>query len=142
MSVEHLRNLVKALRETKEPDRFTMTCIMHKCGTPACALGQYAFRTDLQNSFRLSGDRDTWEAASGVISTASGKNICWDDDEICAHFGITTTEAAELFDADGCGDAMTPNEAADYVDQFIKFKAMDEIVKISEEIGGYDLRSE
>lgn len=138
MNVERLQNLVRALRETKDPDRFTMNCIMHKCGTPACALGQYASRTDIQDAFRLDLSKK-WEASSGVVH--NGINVCWSNQTISDHFGISEDETAELFDADGCGNAQTADEAAHYVEEFIKHKrleALDEMVRISEDLGLYD----
>lgn len=139
MNIGRLQNLVHALREVQDPDTFTMFRIMHSCGTPACVLGQYAFRTDLQDEFNLRAPKpDDWQA-SGLVS--SGRDVTYDGPEVRKHFDLNRFEVEDLFGAAGCNDADTPSKAADYIENFIKEKrleALDEMVVQSEELGLYD----
>lgn len=124
MNTERLLNVAKALRESPAPDRFTMESI-HACGTPACALGHYAARPDLQSEFRLQMPYG-FEMANGAEMTPE-----LDGPEICGHFGISKQQALQLFsdsqDYDdergpigaGCGDAKTAIEAAEYIERFV-----------------------
>lgn len=112
MNKERLLNVAKALREAPEPEKFTMIQFVHLapeggCGSPACALGHYAFRQDLQSAFT----QDTFGPQSG-IGCAS--------EEVLEHFGITEMQACQLFDSRGCDDANTPTEAADYIEKFVE----------------------
>ncbi len=112
MNKERLLNVAKALREAPEPEKFTMIQFVHLapeggCGSPACALGHYAFRQDLQSAFT----QDTFGPQSG-IGCAS--------EEVLVHFGITEMQACQLFDSRGCDDANTPTEAADYIEKFVE----------------------
>ena len=108
---ERLLNVAKALEESPNPDKFTMETFGHDCGTPACALGHYASRQDLQDAFLL--DRD------GFLRDGDGFTICYDDPDLLEHFDIRDFEAAELFSAIGCAAAETPREAANYIRAFV-----------------------
>jgi len=85
-----------------------MRTIAHPCGTPACALGHYAARGDLQDAFRLDnrgflvhlGDETPYEME-------------------LRHFAIDGDQEDELFSAMGCGDAKTTIEAAEYIERFV-----------------------
>jgi hypothetical protein len=87
------------------------------CGTPACALGHYAARTDLQRAFKLK---------HGDVQTTSGSpdvsGVCYE------HFGLLELwghgdEWIELFADNGCGGATTPLQAAKYIEKFVARKA-------------------
>jgi hypothetical protein len=68
------------------------------CKTPACVLGTYASRRDLQTTFTISHN--------GLSLIEDPDALVWpDDQEVLRHFGITEEEARALFDADGCNDA-------------------------------------
>lgn len=88
--------------------------IPHNCGAPACALGHYALRTDLQDRFRLADNGQVVfvdrELTLGGVA----------DGRIAEHFDITIKEAAKFFGSNGCGGAETPGEAADFIESFIK----------------------
>lgn len=112
MNKERLLNVVKALRESPVPEKFTMHRFVYmttanECGSPACALGHYAFRQDLQSAFT----RDTFGPQSGVGCASE----C-----VLEHFHITEQQACQLFDSCGCDSAKTPNEAADYIEKFVE----------------------
>lgn len=86
----------------------------HKCGTPACAIGHYAVRRDLQRSFALD--------KGGDLVDNNGYSVMHDSYQSLKHFGIDYDEAEELFDSDGCGNASTALAAAKYIENFIERK--------------------
>ena len=108
---ERLRNVVKALRESPSPEEFTMEHYAWDCGTPGCALGHYAYRTDLQDAFFLDESGTIQTAGRGCLISTS-----------CFHFGITAQEEIELFSSKGCGVANTAEQAALYIENFIQRK--------------------
>lgn len=136
MNVERLRNLVKAVREA-DPKYFDMSRIMHECGTPGCAFGHYASRIDLQDEFfllpKLPHPDQVWK---GVVDK-NGASVEFNWTPVQKHFDLPQEDLNELFDADGCGDAKSPHEAAEYVENFIRRKALDEMVSESQAMGLY-----
>jgi hypothetical protein len=111
MNKERLLNVAKALRESPSPSVFTMMKYGHGCGTPACALGHYAVRGDLQDVFALT--------ESGSLVMAKDHLDYYTLSPTLQHFGITREQEDELFGCHGCGNAQTPNEAADYIERFV-----------------------
>lgn len=113
MNKERLLNVAKACRETKFPDDFTMAKFGHSCNTPACALGNYAVRNDLQRTFKLNKKGELRRRnRDGFVGI--------DDDVVLNHFGITHDQSNELFAPYGCANAITPNEAAEYIERFVE----------------------
>lgn len=110
-----LLNVAKALRESRRPKRFDMSAYGRICGTPACALGHYAARRDLQRTFSLRF------FGSGLLINGEPTRE-YSHEVILAHFGLSAPEARELFSATGCQDAQTPAEAADYIERFVQRK--------------------
>ncbi|MDJ0764826.1 MAG: hypothetical protein QNJ97_17730 [Myxococcota bacterium] len=118
--LKRMRNLVRCLREAPEPRAFDMGQFgwdkydeevdpLHKCGTPACALGHYAARRDLQRSFVL--------RKNGLVRATSGEGPLG---EAAQHFGLSSEEVYHLFEYDGCGGAGTDiSKAIDYIESFI-----------------------
>lgn len=106
-----LLNVAKALRESPNPQKFDMGKWGHFCGTPACALGHYAAREDLQSDFSLSFWQGNLEFPGNDHNAA-----------ICEHFGINANEGMELFSFWGCGDAATTLGAALYIEAFAERK--------------------
>lgn len=130
MNKERLLNVAKALRESPSPADFSMDLInftsIAGCNTPACAIGHYAYRKDLQDAFELR------ESSLGFYKANSSdhKQLMYEGPEVCAHFGITQGQADQLFrDSDidedgegtpcGCGGAVTAIEAAEYIERFV-----------------------
>lgn len=112
--LKRLRNAVLVLRGDSDPENFTMRKYMnYPCGAPACVLGHYASRHDIQHTFHLD--------QSGSLC-AGGRKVCHNDPEVRTHFGLTSDEAIRLFGIHGCGNAQNPAEAADYIEGFIKGK--------------------
>lgn len=89
------------------------------CGTPACALGHYAVRKDLQRAFDLIPD--------GIIVRRGTRyeDAGFDTPYTREHFGLTKDEAYELFNGDGCGSARTADAAAEYIEGFVRNKGFE-----------------
>lgn len=128
MSKERLLNVARSLREcTLDRSFFTMKKWGHEaswvrsmlgkvsskptCGTPACAMGHYAVRDDLQDTFTL-------DETGGLRVRGRRPNF----EVIGNHFGISYEETNELFSEYGCGNAQTREEAARYIEEFAEAK--------------------
>jgi hypothetical protein len=126
MNKERLLNVAKALRESPNPAAFSMEQI-YSCGSPCCALGHYAARPDLQQTFTI--NRDQW--GFRLLTQEPTAWLKFDGDEVCEHFGISEQQARQLFrdsnsdDTEdsylpcGCGGAQTAIEAAEYIQRFV-----------------------
>lgn len=121
-----LLRVALALREARNP-KFDMIDYLHPCGTPACAFGHYAVRTDLQGDFRV--DRDGGRFA--VYLTDKGLNLLGyghlyntfaGSFNHTTHFEITTDEWDTLFSHKGCAGAKTAIQAADFIEKFAHAK--------------------
>ena len=120
MNKEALLNVAKALRESPKPGRFDMGYYVDDtCGTPACALGHYASREDLQNFMRLVKDDDGDWTVQYVERVAENNYVDFEHDEVCEHFGISLRQATQLFGPVGCGGAKAANDAAEYIEHFV-----------------------
>ena len=118
---QRLLNVARALRESIKPKDFTMECYINECGTPACALGHYAFRSDLQTEFKLVIITDESSQYYDIEhKNDEGYSLNFDDPEVLEHFAITDGDSWNLFSADGCGYANTALEAALYIENFVK----------------------
>lgn len=115
---QRLLNVARACRETPAPDKFDMGWERHSCGTPGCAFGNYACRTDLQSSFM---PKTTSFGGKG-LSIVDGGFVNWDHNEVREHFGITLREQRELFHWEGCGGATSHLQAAEYIEAFVARK--------------------
>lgn len=142
MRIDRLKNVIRALREKKDPKMFSMYTVMHPCGTPACCMGEYASREDLQDEFSLkSVSAEDWYEGIGIVLRKTGLGVSPFGLRVASHFGITVADAEDLFGSEGCAFANTPDEAAHYIEEFIKHKrleALDEMVAESENMGLYD----
>jgi hypothetical protein len=131
MNKEHMLILVRANQEMEHPERFTMETYVHNdwqctrsdlpmewCGTPACLLGNFAARTDLQPLMCVVDDSLAWvEPIPDDALTNGWLRYC--DERICKFFDITEDEAAALFSVDGCDKATTRDAALAYVEDFM-----------------------
>lgn len=122
IQAKRLLRVAQALREAKHPEDFTMARYVNECGTPACALGHYASRRDLQKLLELC--KDKWRDF-GIMYVGEPNDAGIYDPKVLEHFGITENGSTELFGGVGCGDAKTPTEAADYIDAFVKNQGFD-----------------
>lgn len=134
MNKERLLNVAKALRESPNPGKFDMGAYVHPCGTPACAFGHYAARSDLQSQFTQHGTSKFWE---GIDVIGGQENVSYADPVVLDHFGITESQADRIFsDADYVHEwleetdealpgsflalsAKTANEAAEWIERFV-----------------------
>lgn len=132
-SRKRLLDIVKALREAQNNSHFvkdfTMRRFVNPCGTPACALGHYAWRNDLQSEFIISNSAPlgrtvfyTEGFGSHWRENESDHSVGLSDDRMLEYFGLSYSEVLELFDADGCLKAALPSEAADYIESFVARK--------------------
>lgn len=141
---KRLLNVAKALRESKNPKMFKMSQFVHGdnaelmshtadkniCGTPACALGHYAARRDLQKLLTIEKEEKTsyfgkYPYARVVFTDGQQANLLHDD-RTSDHFGIGLDEMEELFSGAGCGNAETPKQAARYIEKFVARKIKDQ----------------
>lgn len=119
MNKERLLNVAKALREAKNPEAFNMNFHLdHECGTPACAFGHYAARQDLQGAFKIAFD-GRWKAYNIETTDGQNENVWWSDECVHEHFGVTEIEARELFFTDGCGNAKSALDAAEFIERYV-----------------------
>lgn len=141
---DRLLKVAKALREHPAPKRFSMKCYINGdefdrdenasvkeewCGTPACALGTYASRPDLQRFLRIETNQsEQWDDNTGDWVTRlvpemvhlDGDQAYFDSEAIETYFGLDGWgNARELFGPDGCGGAKTPKAAAKYIERFV-----------------------
>lgn len=118
-NIERLEKLVTVLEQAK-PEQFDMTRYCwygwestgFKCGTPACVLGHYASRSDVQRTFKLT-------AYGTLIHRKTGACVDFDSEYVLEHFGIDEYQAGKLFDGNGCNNAETPAEAIAFIRKFI-----------------------
>jgi hypothetical protein len=121
---KRLLNVAKALRESPEPEAFTMSCYIRGdsmdhvktnwCGTPGCALGHYANRIDLQRLIQINNSFMKLEYCENLHTAY------FDDARIQDHFGIDRGQCHDLFGSSGCGDVKTPIAAAKFIEKFVK----------------------
>jgi hypothetical protein len=138
---KRLRNVVVALRDAADDkllrELFTMKRYgwgsenfdsddperkyidVHKCGTPACAIGHFAARRDLQSFLTLNAKSGDLEF---IRNNPSG-GACHTAERTRKYFGLTESEAEDLFDDHGCGGAETPRMAALFIERFCNRKA-------------------
>lgn len=122
MNRERLLNVARALAESKtDPSRFTMYKYSWNCGTPACALGHYASRTDLQDVFSLTDTKGLPHVyGSYIYLKNTDVRIGNEHPAVLEHFGITEDQAEDLFGACGCNEASTQEDAVAYIKDFCR----------------------
>lgn len=126
MNKERLQNVIRAIREGRKED-FSMTSWATPCSSPACALGHYAFRQDLQEVFKLHSNAVFIGASSQPDAVYGG---------VAMHFDISGDEARDLFASSGCrrvgnDENITAEDAMEYFENFI---AEHEVVEAIEEV--------
>lgn len=116
---QRVLNIAKACREARAAF-FDMSIVISECGAPGCAWGNYAARGDLQSEFSV---KFTDYRTSSTLHLPSGEHITFRDEPVLNHLGITISEALELFNTDGCGEAgRNPLKAAAYIKAFAERK--------------------
>ena len=116
---KRMLRVARALRESPNPKGFTMSCYVDPnfCGTPACALGHYGSRRDLQKTLKVQIFAD--KVTARLVFCSDGVPAYYDDEKIMEHFGIDYEQTLDLFGPDGCGKAKTPAKAADFIEDFV-----------------------
>ena len=114
---KRLLNVAKALRDSPNPEKFTMEQFAYHCGTPACAVGHYAARRDLQKSFKLKQSESCCSLANndGEFVFVDGPTA----NALMDHFGLKYNEVTRLFGEEGCRKAKRPLTAAKYIERFV-----------------------
>lgn len=116
MNAERSLNVARALREGK-PEDFDMHDYVNYCGTPACALGHFASRGDLQAFLKIY--RGPESQTPYLVYADTGAAAFHDADEVYEYFDIDEDESDELFNSHGCGNAQTNIQAAEYIEDFV-----------------------
>jgi len=117
---QRLLDVARSCRESKRPDMFDMHSEVHgSCGTPACAMGHYAARIDLQSLYTIAR---RYDGPFVMLVNGQPSGCFWEENPTLGYFGITEEEGIELFYSNGCGEAKTPNQAADYIERFVARK--------------------
>lgn len=123
INIERLRQLAQILdradqqcKEHRKP-AYNQKRYLHRCGTPACALGHWAAaHPDRWDVFIDGGPTlkklDPDNITSGLIAFITVEHAAYE-------FGLTVPQARELFGSHGCGNAKTSQEAAAYIRAFI-----------------------
>jgi len=141
INAKRLLNVAKALRESPSPKMFTMETFVYGseddavlglntgpefCGTPACALGHYGSRRDLQRLFKI--EVATLEDAEdkAELVYADTCPVGYDDTEVVRHFGISFDDCQKLFSPEGCGGAKSVKAAAKYIEKFVASRLKEE----------------
>jgi len=109
MNKERLLAAARAVREGGAREKFTMHKFAYDCGTPACVLA----RPDLQDAFQLKKNH------YGLFDVA-GRQLWLDDSIFREHFDLARGAIEELFGETGCDHALSPEEAAQYIENFVK----------------------
>lgn len=121
MNRENFEKLLQANREAPA-EAFDMNMFAGQptaCGTPACLLGNYALRVDLQDAFAAHPGESEYDMGR-VVNAKTGEVVYCDEYAMLDHFDITTRQAERLFDADGCNNAGTDRaKALAYVEHFM-----------------------
>jgi len=130
MNKQRLQNVVRAVREGRNED-FNMSIYANHCGTPACALGHYAARGDLQEVFSLSSvNGDSFKIP---VYNNTFTSIHTPFTVAAEHFDITIAETVELFSSSGCGkigrEPITAKQAIAYIENFITKHEVKEVVE-------------
>lgn len=116
---ERLLLVARALRESPNPSNFDMNRVATPCGSPACALGHYAARGDLQQSFEL---LTSCRLVRYFSDNEPSCRVDFDSPPVWHHFGFdedSWDDFSLLFSARGCGGAKSPIEAAEYIERWV-----------------------
>lgn len=93
------------------------------CGTPACAIGHYAARTDLQRILKIIVTKENGVPTASVVrfGTQYDELDYYDEQVWRDHFGLEGPEEMEvLFGFDGCGGARTALQAAKFIERYVQ----------------------
>jgi hypothetical protein len=101
------------------------------CGTPACVLGHFGARRDLQRFMRVTVKKGRNDAGRLVpvasLVYASGKDVGlgvhFGDQSVGEYFGLDDdNDLDNLFGPSGCGSARSAKGAASFIEKFVARK--------------------
>lgn len=115
----------KAVGRRTQITTYRQNTFSHPCGTPACAIGHYAYRTPARWGWSTWGDLMLAPDAASLplvfdISRNTEVHGAWR--QVMHEFCISIEEVRELFETRGCGNAQTAKEAALYIRGFVARK--------------------
>jgi len=134
MNKERLLLAARVLREAAKQreiakdhqPHFNMCRFVNDCGTPACVLGHYAVRKDVQELFALGIENISHFAYSvrGELlyresTVHEYRPTDYYSPEVRGHFDINMDECEALFGPIGCNNALTEEEAADFIEKCV-----------------------
>lgn len=134
MNKERLLLAARVLREAAKQRElandyqrhFNMCRFVNDCGTPACVLGHYAVRKDVQELFALGCENISHFAYSvrgellyreSTVHDYRPTDYC--SLEVRGHFDVNEAECEALFGPMGCHNALTEEEAADFIEECV-----------------------
>lgn len=109
-----LEKLIVALEGVKPRD-FDMGRYVHSCGSPACVLGYFASRGDLQRKFVIT--RDNYDGVNICLRGTKEPVDHWDR-VTHGYFGISEEQAEYLFGAES-NEGATPAQMRRKIRKFI-----------------------
>lgn len=109
---------------TEQADKkaFDTNMYAHRCGSPACIIGNYAANQKVQKTFKLEKVSDVVGGEHWTLCLKDGRFVDYYDQEVQDHFGIDRVEADEIFGTTGCDEATTPKQAVKYLKRFYKLR--------------------
>lgn len=122
----HLEDVHATYKENDYDHGYYQTTIQHPCGTPACAIGHYLELRGMLPE-KASTVYIAWEnkEETNIFEDRFYANLAREGHlvfEATDEFDLTEYEARDLFDFEGCGDARTALQAANYIRDFVARK--------------------
>lgn len=99
------------------PGEIYMGSYIKPCGAPACVLGHYCAREDLQDDFSV--------RYRGIISRNANPNdnsLGFDSIEVRRHFDLRFDESHAIFGEYGCRNARHPEQVSEFIRDFVANK--------------------
>ena len=114
---QRLEKLLVALKGVKPKD-FDMNNYVHACGTPACVLGYFASRVDLQRKFVLAKNAQGYMTCQLRVQDHDYP-VDYEDTQVLGYFGINREQAEYLFGGGYPNDGKTPAQMRRKIRKFI-----------------------
>lgn len=89
------------------------------CGSPSCALGHFAARTDLQRVLKIAIHENTDFKYAQLELRSTNERADMLEEELLQYFGLNKEEMKELFSGVGCRNAKSAITAAKYIEKFV-----------------------
>ena len=95
-----------------------MNNYVHACGTPACVLGYFASRVDLQRKFVLAKNAQGYMTCQLRVQDHDYP-VDYEDTQVLGYFGINREQAEYLFGGGYPNDGKTPAQMRRKIRKFI-----------------------